>query len=253
MKSLTGKLATAAELGLLRSLWATFWLRVSEIGLGERSAMRLARWGWPRYYGQRPLARLSRRGFIAPSAQLSHPALQRGDHVFLGDRVVVHRVGSKGEGDSVVLADHVCLYDGVRVQTALGGSVYIGAHTTVQPDCQFSAHRGDITVGRRVQIAPRCGFYPYDHGTIRGRPISEQPLTSRGGITIGDDAWLGYGVIVLDGVGIGDGAVIGAGSVVTRDVPANVIAAGNPARVIRERPAATMATATEGHTSSRLV
>ena len=58
---------------------------------------------------------------------------------------------------------------------------------------------------------------------------------SRGGIHISDDAWIGVGVIVLDGVRIGKGAVIGAGSVVTRDVPDNTIVAGVPAKVIRMR------------------
>ena len=52
---------------------------------------------------------------------------------------------------------------------------------------------------------------------------------------IDDDAWLGYGVIVLDGVKIGKGAVIGAGSVVTRDVPDETIAVGVPARVVKRR------------------
>lgn len=52
-------------------------------------------------------------------------------------------------------------------------------------------------------------------------------------ITIGDNCWLGGGVIVCPGVRIGDGAIIGAGSVVTRDIPANSVAVGNPARVTR--------------------
>ena len=69
----------------------------------------------------------------------------------------------------------------------------------------------------------------------KGEIIKRQPLTTRGGIKIGDDAWLGVGVIVLDGVSIGSGAVIGAGSVVTADVPDNAIAVGNPARVISSR------------------
>ncbi len=62
-----------------------------------------------------------------------------------------------------------------------------------------------------------------------------QPLQTKGGIFIHDEAWLGYGVIVLSGVQIGKGAVIGAGSVVTRDVPDNAIAVGVPARVVRMR------------------
>jgi maltose O-acetyltransferase len=53
-------------------------------------------------------------------------------------------------------------------------------------------------------------------------------------ITIGDNVWLGGGVIVCPGVTIGDNSVIGAGSVVVRDIPANVVAVGNPARVLRE-------------------
>lgn len=53
-------------------------------------------------------------------------------------------------------------------------------------------------------------------------------------ITIGDNVWIGAGVIVLPGVTIGENAVIGAGSIVTKDIPANVVAVGNPCRVLRE-------------------
>jgi acetyltransferase-like isoleucine patch superfamily enzyme len=67
------------------------------------------------------------------------------------------------------------------------------------------------------------------------KPMNIQPLQTKGGITIDDDVWLGFGVVVLDGVRIGRGAVIGAGSVVTKDVPEGAIAAGIPARVIKMR------------------
>jgi acetyltransferase-like isoleucine patch superfamily enzyme len=60
-------------------------------------------------------------------------------------------------------------------------------------------------------------------------------LQSKGSIVIGDEAWLGFGVIVLGGVRIGEGAVIGAGSVVTQDVPDGAIAMGVPARVVKMR------------------
>ena len=90
---------------------------------------------------------------------------------------------------------------------------------------------GKVTIGDNVQIAP------YVQITTAGHPV--HPASRNSGyeygipITIGNNVWLGGGVIVLPGVTIGDNAVIGAGSVVTRDVPANVIAAGNPCRVIR--------------------
>ena len=58
-------------------------------------------------------------------------------------------------------------------------------------------------------------------------------LAGSGPITVGDDCWLGGGVIVCPGVAIGDRSVIGAGAVVTRDIPADSVAVGNPARVIR--------------------
>jgi acetyltransferase-like isoleucine patch superfamily enzyme len=86
-----------------------------------------------------------------------------------------------------------------------------------------------------VQIAPYCCFYPYNHGFAPGELIKKQPLRTKGGIIIDDDAWLGVGVLVLDGVRIGKGAVIGAGSVVTGNIPNMAIATGIPARVVKMR------------------
>jgi acetyltransferase-like isoleucine patch superfamily enzyme len=90
-------------------------------------------------------------------------------------------------------------------------------------------------IGCGVQIAPNCAFYSYDHSFAPDKLISEQPLKTKGGIIIDDDAWLGFGVIVLDGVRIGKGAVIGAGSVMTQDVPDGAIAVGVPARIVKMR------------------
>ncbi len=84
-------------------------------------------------------------------------------------------------------------------------------------------------------IAPNCALYPYDHGVAPDKPISAQPLQSKGSITIEDGAWLAFGVIVLGGVRIGKGAVIAAGSVVTTDIPDGAIATGAPARVVKMR------------------
>jgi maltose O-acetyltransferase len=88
-----------------------------------------------------------------------------------------------------------------------------------------------ITVGDDVQIGPNVQLltptHPVEPGPRRDKWEAAKP------ITIGDNVWLGGGVIVLPGVTIGDNTVVGAGAVVTRDLPANVVAVGNPARVVR--------------------
>jgi maltose O-acetyltransferase len=89
-----------------------------------------------------------------------------------------------------------------------------------------------VTIGSNTLFGPMVQIYtathPMDVATRKTRLESGKP------ITIGNDVWVGGGAIICPGVTIGDGAVIGAGSVVTRDIPANVFAAGNPCRVIRE-------------------
>jgi maltose O-acetyltransferase len=91
-----------------------------------------------------------------------------------------------------------------------------------------------VTIGNNVLFAPSVQIYTATHpisaAERRKWPESAKP------ITIGSDVWVGGGAIICPGVSIGDRTVIGAGSVVTRDIPSDVIAAGNPARVIRELP-----------------
>ena len=79
-----------------------------------------------------------------------------------------------------------------------------------------------------------CKFWRSNHVyQDTTRPISHQGITAQG-IVIEDGAWIGAGAIILDGVRVGRNAVVGAGAVVTRDVPAYILAAGNPARVVRD-------------------
>lgn len=92
----------------------------------------------------------------------------------------------------------------------------------------------DITIGDDVQIGPNVQLltplHPLEAGLRREKWENAAP------ITIGDNVWLGGGVIVCPGVTIGANTVVGAGSVVTRNLPAGVLAVGNPARVVRELP-----------------
>lgn len=217
---------------MLARAWSLGWMQLAGRGPLGRTASRLAALTCPPYYGRHRLARYSRKGYVAPSARLAHRGLRLGRNVYVGDRVTVF---DERAGGPVELADRVHLNDDTIVQTGDGGSITIGADTHVQPRCQFSAYIAPIELGQNVQVAPNCAFYSYDHGTDPSLPMRAQPLSTRGPIQIGDDVWFGVGAIVLSGVTIGHGAVIGAGAVVTSDVPANAIAVGVPARVIRLR------------------
>jgi len=217
---------------LLGSAWARYWMGFAGLGFFGRMATRLAGMFVPPFFGRTHLAWITPRGYVSPTAKIHHSKLVRGPRVFIGDRVFIFQ---DKDGGPVELAQGVHLYDDISILTSSGGSIEIGAHTRVQPRCQFTAAVAAIRIGTNVEIAPNCAFYPYDHGIEAGKLIREQALTTKGGISIEDGAWLGFGVIVLDGVRIGKGAVVGAGSVVMHDIPDGAVAFGVPARVVKMR------------------
>lgn len=116
-----------------------------------------------------------------------------------------------------------------------GAHITVGAGTFINYNLT-ALDVAPIVIGRDCQLGPNVQLLTPTH------PLAAQPRRDKVEaalpITLGDNVWLGGGVIVLPGVTIGDNSVIGAGAVVTRDVPANVIAVGNPARVIRSLPEA---------------
>lgn len=89
-----------------------------------------------------------------------------------------------------------------------------------------------VTIGNNVQCGPYVQIYTAYHPVLAAERIKGPELAAP--ITIGDNVWIGGGAIICPGVTIGNNTTIGAGSVVTRDVPANVFAAGNPCRVVKE-------------------
>lgn len=198
-----------------------------------RIATRLAQWPAGVYKERRLLAYMGHRGYISPKAEIACRDLVAARNVFIDDGVTIYQ---HRDGGAVRLGEGASLYRSTIIETGEGGCVEIGPDSHVQPRCQFTAFMGSVRIGKGVQIAPNCAFYPYEH-TIgdESRPIQEQGIHSRGDIVVEDGAWLGVGVIVLDGVTIGRGAVIGAGAVVTKDVPPNSVVVGIPARVVRQR------------------
>lgn len=95
---------------------------------------------------------------------------------------------------------------------------------------------GNVVIGNNTMIAPNVMIAGGGHKIeLSSVPMIKQESTSRGGISIGNDVWVGANSVILDGVKIGDGAIIGAGSVVTKDVDNNAIVVGNPAKLMRYR------------------
>lgn len=112
-----------------------------------------------------------------------------------------------------------------------GSNIELGDNVFVNCCCVF-LDEAKITIGDNVFIAPQCGFYTAGHPLDPDK--RRQQLEYALPITIGDDVWIGGMVCVMPGVTIGSRSVVAGGSVVTKDIPEGVLAAGNPCRVIRE-------------------
>jgi acetyltransferase-like isoleucine patch superfamily enzyme len=124
-----------------------------------------------------------------------------------------------GEGCATLL--------GLKLYTR--GQVSIGAHSVIDRDCTLDG-RGVITIGQNVNLAPEVMILTAAHD-----PDSDDFAGIMKAVVIEDYVWVATRAIILPGVRIGCGAVVGAGSVVTKDVAAGTIVAGNPAKVIRIR------------------
>lgn len=217
--------------------WTRIWSRYIGTGILGKTAAKLASLGTRPYYDRIKLSRIRPHGFTSHRAQISHGQFNPGHYVFLDDRVLIYEDLSLDpmDGGKVIFGDRVHVHRDTIIQTGLGGKLIVDDDTHIQPRCQINAYMSEIRIGRHVEIAPNCALYSYNHAVALGEDIGSQPILSKGGITLGDDVWLGVGVIILDGVTIGHGSVIGAGSVVTSDIPENSIAAGVPAKVIKAR------------------
>jgi acetyltransferase-like isoleucine patch superfamily enzyme len=116
------------------------------------------------------------------------------------------------------------------------GVVSLGAKSVMGQECTISAFQ-HVAIGRECVIADRVMLIDFDHGMVEvERPIRLQGIYKRD-VNVGNNVWIGYGACLLRGVTVGDNAVIGTSAVVTRDVPANAVVGGVPARLIRMREA----------------
>lgn len=112
-----------------------------------------------------------------------------------------------------------------------GFNISIGNNFYANFDC-IMLDGGGIEIGDNVLFGPRVGIYTSNHAIDYRERIAGGCYAKK--VKIGNNVWIGAGVHINQGVTIGDNAVIGSGSVITKDIPANVIAAGTPCRVLRE-------------------
>lgn len=112
-----------------------------------------------------------------------------------------------------------------------GAHIFMGERVFLNYDCVI-LDCSYVRIGDRTRLAPRVQVYSCTHPVDPS--VRADGLDLARPVTIGADVWIGGGSVICPGVTIGDGTTIGAGSVVTRDIPPYVVAAGNPCRVIRE-------------------
>lgn len=134
---------------------------------------------------------------------------------------IIKQLFSKVGNEFMIMPNFYCDY-GFNIEI---GENFYSNHNLVILDAN------KVIFGDNVQIGPNCGFY------TSGHPIDKETrkkLEFAKPIKVGNDVWIGGNVCVMPGVIIGDNTVIGAGSVVTKNIPSNVIAVGNPCRVIKQ-------------------
>lgn len=147
------------------------------------------------------------------------------------DRILGELLGGRGENLWITAPFYV----------DYGNNIYFGNNCEVNMNCTF-LDDNEIRIGDHALIAPNVQIYTAFHplhaadrfGEAKPDGTFEFCKTQTAPVTIGNHVWIGGGAIIMPGVNIGDNVVIGAGSVVTKDIPDNMVAYGNPCRAVRE-------------------
>ncbi|MEA2397988.1 MAG: hypothetical protein QOK25_1544 [Thermoleophilaceae bacterium] len=173
----------------------------------------------------RLIVRLARKRYLTPYGR----RLRTDGLAFIGPGVTLQI----GRGARIELGRWSWIGHGTKIRSH-EGVVSIGAKTVLGQECTISAYQ-HVSIGRECVVADRVMLIDFDHGVVEvDRPIRLQGIYKRD-VRVGNNVWIGYGACILRGVTIGDNAIIGTSAVVTRDVPANAVVTGIPARVIRMR------------------
>lgn len=140
-------------------------------------------------------------------------------------------------GTRIIISENVVIDSFVKIKPTGGtGDLVIGSQSVINSGCVLYTGNG-IKIGQGVAIAANCTFAPVNHEYIhRNIPIRAQGFRpSKGGITIGDDVWIGANCAILDGAKVGNGCVVAAGSIVRGILEDYCIYGGNPIRQLGNR------------------
>jgi acetyltransferase-like isoleucine patch superfamily enzyme len=165
---------------------------------------------------------------------LRHPhKITVGANSFIDDNVVLDAKGSANEG--IRIGENAYIGRNT-ILSCKEGSIYLDDFCNISANCNLLSET-EIRLGKYCFLAGECYLVAGGNHNISNTstPIMFQPSLTKGGIKIGEDVWLGAGVIVLDGVAIGKGSVIGAGAVVAASLPEYSYAVGLRALRIRNR------------------
>ncbi len=174
--------------------------------------------------------------FVGAGVKVKHAHLVKGGkNLILEDSVYLNALSEKG----IQIGDNVSISRGssivcTGVVANKGVGVSIGNNTGVNAGA-FIAGQGGVTIGNDVIIGPGVKIFSENHVFQKHDAIIKNQGVTRQGVIIGNNCWIGAAVTILDGVEIGDGCVIAAGSVVNKSIPANSVAGGVPAKVIKRR------------------
>lgn len=183
----------------------------------------------------RPLfKRVGRNVIFGRNLTLRHPhKIVIGNNVILDDECLLDAKGDSNNG--ITVGDYVSI-GRLSSLVCKNGDIEIGSHVNIGTTVKLVvADQGNIEFGSNIDIGSNCHFSggSYDYSQLDILPSTNRNPTE--GIIVEDYAWVGAGVIVLDGVRIGSRSIVGAGAVVVKDIPPKTIAFGVPAEVRKER------------------
>jgi len=187
-----------------------------------------------RIFFPRVLKKVGRGVVFGRNITLRHPhKISIGDNAVIDDNAVLDAKGEANAGLTVGSNVYVGRNTSLSCKE---GSIAIGDYANISADCSLLSET-NIALGRYCFLAGGCYLVAGGNHSVAdvSKPIMFQPSESKGGIAIGEDVWLGAGVIVLDGVTIGRGAVVGAGAVVAASLPEYATAVPNRALRIGDR------------------